>query len=195
MAGDDVIRAQRLPVHVSTEVAATRASAFMRLASCGGMEAGVRARRFSAPIVSSPRRRGKPWAASKPAARLTGTAAAAVAEAVFALHAGAAPVEPGLERALAQTIDRARTSPTEPDAGASRLMPNALVLRQHLNHLRAVRRRLLASPEDPATRADLGNAAYTLCVLIGQRSTHAALQAAEQYLAARRMTPGAAPKP
>ncbi|MFI6006628.1 DUF5133 domain-containing protein [Streptomyces sp. NPDC051366] len=67
--------------------------------------------------------------------------------------------------------------------------PNPLVLRQHLGHLRAARR-TLATPDDPAARADLDNAAYTLCVLMEQRTTHAAIQAAEQHLADHRPAPG-----
>ncbi|KOU09951.1 hypothetical protein ADK49_33710 [Streptomyces sp. WM6349] len=66
-------------------------------------------------------------------------------------------------------------------------------MRGHLNHLRALRRRTLAAPEDPALRAALEDAAYTLCVLMGQRNAHSALLAAEERVAAHRLPPYAAP--
>ncbi|MFG2989635.1 DUF5133 domain-containing protein [Streptomyces sp. NPDC048257] len=98
-------------------------------------------------------------------------------------------VVPSLERALHTAIARAQTPPA-PVAGTSpRLLPNTFALRRHLNHLRAARRRALSSPDDPGARRDLDDAAYTLCVLMGQRGTHAALLAAEAYLAQHRLPP------
>ncbi|MFF7296169.1 DUF5133 domain-containing protein [Streptomyces sp. NPDC008265] len=69
------------------------------------------------------------------------------------------------------------------------LRPSPFVLRQHVNHLRAVRRRTLAAPGNAAHRAELENSLYALCVLTGCRNPHAALAAAETHLAANRLPP------
>ncbi|MFE5534798.1 DUF5133 domain-containing protein [Streptomyces sp. NPDC056492] len=98
------------------------------------------------------------------------------------------------ERAVRAEIERARiTSPAPPSAA---LFPSPFVLRQHVSQVRAARRRTLAAPRDPVQRAELENALYTLCVLTGRRSAHAALMAAEVYLAAHRLPGvGGAPAP
>lgn len=101
-------------------------------------------------------------------------------------HEGA---DPALAQALRTAIDHARTAPTPLPVPAAGLLPAPFVLRQHLNHLRAARRRFLAAPDDPTLRADLEDATYTLCVLMGQRSAHAAILAAEEVTASHRLPP------
>lgn len=96
-----------------------------------------------------------------------------------------------LERAVWTEIERARTARAAPDGPV--LLPPAFVLRQHVDHLRAARRRTLAAPDDPAQRAELENSLYTLCVLTGRRSAYAALVAAEAHLAAHRLPPAGGP--
>lgn len=121
-------------------------------------------------------------------ARAVGASPRVMAEAVAALHTDD-HVPPGIEQALRLAIDHAQAPPVALPQTAARLLPNPYALRQHLNHLRASRRRTLAAPDDPAARNQLDDAAYTLCVLMGQRSTHAALQAAEEHLAEHRLAP------
>ncbi|MFG2749523.1 DUF5133 domain-containing protein [Streptomyces xanthophaeus] len=102
-------------------------------------------------------------------------------------HTAGGPVE----AAVRCEVERARTVPADP-AGPV-LLPSPFVLRQHVNHLRAARRRTLALPEDLAQRVELENSLYTLCVLTGRRSAHAALLAAEEYLAANRLPSAVGP--
>lgn len=97
--------------------------------------------------------------------------------------------DPALEHALRAVIGHAQTPPTPITAATAGLLPPPVALRRHLNHLRAARRRTLAAPEDPALRTELEDAAYTLCVLMGQRSAHGALLAAEEVVAAHRLLP------
>ncbi|MFB7982891.1 DUF5133 domain-containing protein [Streptomyces vinaceus] len=52
----------------------------------------------------------------------------------------------------------------------------------------------MAAPHDRAPRAELENCLYTLCILTGCRTAHAALTAAEAFLAANR-PPGAGTAP
>lgn len=113
-----------------------------------------------------------------------------MATAATALRSGQ-PVRPAAERALRQAIDQAQSPPSPAPEGTVRTLPSTFVLRQHLSHLRATRRRALLSPEDPDARAALDDAAYTLCVLTGQRAAYAALQAAEEHVAAHRLPPPA----
>ncbi|MFE0577456.1 DUF5133 domain-containing protein [Streptomyces sp. NPDC058874] len=129
------------------------------------------------------------------AAQAAGVTLPAMARTVLATRTGPGDADPDCERALHAEIGHAR-SPHPPGPPASgTLLPAPHVLRRHLNHLRAVRRRTLAAPEDPALRAAMEDAAYTLCVLMGQRNTHSALLAAEELVAAHRLPPvqGAGP--
>ncbi|WP_107050629.1 DUF5133 domain-containing protein [Streptomyces sp. NRRL F-2580] len=56
-------------------------------------------------------------------------------------------------------------------------------------HLRATRRGTPAAPDDAGVRGELEEAAYALCVVMGQRSAHGALLAAEQMIAVNRLEP------
>ncbi|KPI20543.1 hypothetical protein OV450_0009 [Actinobacteria bacterium OV450] len=107
---------------------------------------------------------------------------------VHAMRTGE-PVTAAVDEALHRAVDRARTPPVA--ASASWLSPQPDVLRRHVNHVRAARRRALAAPDDAGVRSELEDAAYTLCVLMGQRSAHGALLAAEELIAANRL--GASP--
>lgn len=126
----------------------------------------------------------------------TGVTRDAAVRAVLAMYRGSgAAAEPPaacpVERAVRAEMERARTSP--PPVTPPALFPAASVLRQHLNHLRAARRRAMNAPHDPALRAQLEDSLYALCVLTGRRSAHAALLAAEQYLAVHRQVPACGP--
>ncbi|MGW9069131.1 DUF5133 domain-containing protein [Streptomyces yangpuensis] len=127
------------------------------------------------------------------AARAAGVTLRLMARTVVATRACPAEADPDCERALRTAIGHARTpqSPSPPAAGT--VLPAPEVLRRHLEHLRAVRRRTLAAPDDPALRAALEDAAYTLCVLMGQRHAHGALLAAEERVAAHRLPPSPPP--
>ncbi|MEU9029447.1 DUF5133 domain-containing protein [Streptomyces sp. NPDC048383] len=67
-----------------------------------------------------------------------------------------------------------------------RIHPDADVLRAHLARFQRLRHLALTAPADPAVQARLDDAAYTLCVLVGRRTPHAALRSARQLLAGRR---------
>lgn len=127
------------------------------------------------------------------AARAVGATPLRMAAAVVTTRARPGEADPVLERALHTGIAHARTRSSARTPALVGLVPSPVVLRRHLNHLRAVRRRVLAAPEDPALRAELEDAAYTLCVLMGRRSAHGALLAAEEVVAAHRLP--AAPLP
>ncbi|MFJ1563570.1 DUF5133 domain-containing protein [Streptomyces erythrochromogenes] len=127
------------------------------------------------------------------AAQSAGVTLPLMARTVVATRTAPGDVDPDCERALRAEIGHARTPypPAQPASGT--LLPSPHVLRRHLNHLRAVRRRTLASPDDPALRAAMEDAAYTLCVLMGQRNAHSALLAAEELVAAHRLPPSEGP--
>ncbi|MFF1414582.1 DUF5133 domain-containing protein [Streptomyces sp. NPDC058289] len=103
-----------------------------------------------------------------------------------------APADPLLEALLRVEIGRAQVLPASTTLG---LRPPPQVLREHLSHLRAARCRNLPHPHDTAQRAELDNAAYTLCVLMGQRDAYAVLVAAEEHLAAHHLPPATAVGP
>ncbi|MFE1825542.1 DUF5133 domain-containing protein [Streptomyces yangpuensis] len=127
------------------------------------------------------------------AARAAGVTLGLMARTAVATRVRPAEADPDCERALRTAIGHARTPhpPSPPAAGT--VLPAPDVLRRHLDHLRAVRRRTLAAPDDPALRAALEDAAYTLCVLMGQRHAHGALLAAEERVAAHRLPPSVPP--
>ncbi|WP_419248251.1 DUF5133 domain-containing protein [Streptomyces virginiae] len=105
------------------------------------------------------------------AARSAGVGPDEVAAAVLAMRVGE-PVAPAVDEALRRVLADARTLPTP--ATSSWLPPRPDVLRRHVNHLRAARRRAVAAPDDTGVRGELEDAAYTLCILMEQRSAHAA---------------------
>ncbi|MFI8359942.1 DUF5133 domain-containing protein [Streptomyces sp. NPDC085612] len=130
------------------------------------------------------------------ARRLLGNAALAagvthrlMARTVLATRTRPDDVDPDRGRALRAEIEHARSAPPVPAPAGDGPQPAPDVLRRQLNLLRSARRRTLAAPDDPTLRADLEDAAYTLCVLTGQRSAHCALVAAEEAVAAHRLPP------
>lgn len=120
-----------------------------------------------------------------------GTDVREAAEAVLAARTGE-PAAPVVEDVLHSTLARARTLPAPPPGPWS--PPHPDTLRGHVNHLRAARRRAMAAPDDASVRSELEEAAYTLCVVMGQRSAHSALVAAEEMIAVNRLTPGVLPQ-
>ncbi|MEU8844596.1 DUF5133 domain-containing protein [Streptomyces roseus] len=125
------------------------------------------------------------------AARAVGVSRVLAAQTVMGLrhqNAGAGAGDDQARGAVRAEIVRARTAAQTPPASPT-VFPSAFVLRQHVNHLRAARRRTLAPPDDAVQRAELENCLYTLCVLTGLRSAPAALAATEAYLAANRLQP------
>ncbi|KIF03596.1 hypothetical protein PL81_23340 [Streptomyces sp. RSD-27] len=83
---------------------------------------------------------------------------------------------------------RERVPTLPPGTPGAKLLPGAPLLRRRLNHLRSARRRTREAPEDPALRAELEDAGYSLCLLTGQRSVHRALLMAEQAVATQRLS-------
>ncbi|MEW1675085.1 DUF5133 domain-containing protein [Streptomyces noursei] len=69
------------------------------------------------------------------------------------------------------------------------LLPDKSVLVDLLRRYRVWERVVLADPHDPAARRQLEDLAYTLCVLMGRRTVHEAILAAERYVAAGRTVP------
>ncbi|MFI6684217.1 DUF5133 domain-containing protein [Streptomyces sp. NPDC050485] len=63
------------------------------------------------------------------------------------------------------------------------LSPHWYVVHQLLVVLRTRERRAAQSPSDPGARQARDDAAYTLCILMGERAVPAAVEAAERYLA------------
>ncbi|GHB56222.1 hypothetical protein GCM10010347_27850 [Streptomyces cirratus] len=116
------------------------------------------------------------------AAEEAGTTAEEGAAAAVALLSG--PDEPtAVQQALRTAMRRARSGPQQ-EAGA-RLLPGADVLREQVARFRALRREVLKSPGDAALRRGLDDAVYTLCVMMGRRTPHDALKAAETLIGAR----------
>ncbi|WP_373979146.1 DUF5133 domain-containing protein [Streptomyces sp. TLI_146] len=71
------------------------------------------------------------------------------------------------------------------------LLPDKHTLERLLSHYRAHERAVLAQPHEPALRRRFEDTAYTLCVLMGERTAREAVHAAERYLA--RTRPAARP--
>lgn len=115
-----------------------------------------------------------------------GTDLREAAEAVLAARAGE-PVAPAVEGVLRDVLARARTLPGPPAGTWS--PPDPDTLRRHVNQLCAARRRALEAPGDAGVRSELEEAAYTLCVVMGQRSAHGALLAAQELIAVSRLKP------
>ncbi|MCX4825351.1 DUF5133 domain-containing protein [Streptomyces sp. NBC_01142] len=62
------------------------------------------------------------------------------------------------------------------------LLPDKAVLAAVLHRYRAWELLVLAEPENLARRRRLEDLTYTLCVLMGQRTAHEAILAAESHL-------------
>jgi hypothetical protein len=67
------------------------------------------------------------------------------------------------------------------------LLPDRHLVADLLGRYRAWERLVLADPHDTATRRRFEDVAYTLCVLMGQRTAREAICRAESYL--RRIRP------
>ncbi|MEW1699130.1 DUF5133 domain-containing protein [Streptomyces sp. NPDC093249] len=69
------------------------------------------------------------------------------------------------------------------------LLPDTKTVDRLLRHYRAQERTVLARPLDLSARSRFEDTAYTLCVLMGERTAPAAVRAAERHLAGKRPTP------
>ncbi|WP_121017019.1 DUF5133 domain-containing protein [Streptomyces sp. 3211.6] len=93
--------------------------------------------------------------------------------------AGDAPLPGRLEEAVRSAVEQARCSPDHRTEAPGRLRPQPHAVREQLARFRALRRRLLAAPDDSRLQTGLQDAAYTLCVLIGRTTAYSAPQEAE----------------
>ncbi|MEU7062424.1 DUF5133 domain-containing protein [Streptomyces sp. NPDC046161] len=123
------------------------------------------------------------------AAEEAGTTPQESAGAAVALLSGKDGPTP-VQEALRTAMRRARSGP-EQGAGA-RLLPRPDVLREHVARFRALRREVLAAPGDLALQRALDDAVYTLCVMMGRRTPHDALKAAETLAGAQSQQPSQA---
>ncbi|MFJ8667660.1 DUF5133 domain-containing protein [Streptomyces sp. NPDC093600] len=62
------------------------------------------------------------------------------------------------------------------------LLPDKKMIDRLLRHYRAQERVVLARPGDLSTRRRFEDTAYTLCVLMGERTAREAVHAAERYV-------------
>jgi hypothetical protein len=69
------------------------------------------------------------------------------------------------------------------------LMPDADVIAGLMARYRAQEHLVLAAPHDPAVRSRFEDTAYTLCVLMGERTACEAMLAAERYVGRARPAP------
>ncbi|MFC8508678.1 DUF5133 domain-containing protein [Streptomyces sp. NPDC057411] len=69
------------------------------------------------------------------------------------------------------------------------LLPDRNTIDQLLRSYRAQERQVLARPCDVSVRRRFEDTAYTLCVLMGERTAREAAHAAERYLAQPRPEP------
>ncbi|MFI2347708.1 DUF5133 domain-containing protein [Streptomyces sp. NPDC019443] len=75
------------------------------------------------------------------------------------------------------------------------LMPDADVIARVMARYRAQEHLVLAAPHDRIARRRFEDTAYTLCVLMGERTAREAMLAAERYLGRVRPTPQPAKSP
>ncbi|MER7912698.1 MULTISPECIES: DUF5133 domain-containing protein [unclassified Streptomyces] len=66
------------------------------------------------------------------------------------------------------------------------LLPDRNTVDRLLRHYRAQERTVLARPRDLSALRRFEDTAYTLCVLMGERSARAAVRAAERYVTGNR---------
>ncbi|MDJ0386198.1 DUF5133 domain-containing protein [Streptomyces sp. G-G2] len=116
------------------------------------------------------------------AALAAGTNAGAMAQAAVALVTGRHRPAGAAQEALGRAIQQSRIAP---EAAAPRMRPSLAVAGETLSRMGDLRRALLLAPTDPALRAQVDDAVYTLCVLMGRRTAHAAAKDAELLLATR----------
>ncbi|MFF7178532.1 DUF5133 domain-containing protein [Streptomyces sp. NPDC008121] len=64
------------------------------------------------------------------------------------------------------------------------LLPDKKTIDRLLRHYRDQERVVLAMPGDLSTRRSFEDTAYTLCVLMGERTAREAVRAAERYVGA-----------
>ncbi|KQX14858.1 hypothetical protein ASC82_06190 [Streptomyces sp. Root431] len=69
------------------------------------------------------------------------------------------------------------------------LLPDTNTVDRLLRHYRTQERSVLARPCDLSVRRRFEDTAYTLCVLMGERTAHEAVRAAERYVSQGRPTP------
>ncbi|MGW6394153.1 DUF5133 domain-containing protein [Streptomyces sp. NPDC055103] len=62
------------------------------------------------------------------------------------------------------------------------LLPDTNTVDRLLRHYRTQERSVLARPCDLSARRSFEDTAYTLCVLMGERTVHEAVRAAERYV-------------
>ncbi|MGW0400641.1 DUF5133 domain-containing protein [Streptomyces sp. NPDC003002] len=115
------------------------------------------------------------------AARTAGVTPREVASALSEQARGG-PLPRRVERALRLAVEAARAPAAGPSCG---LLPELGRAAEVLDRFRACLARVQAAPADTAARRALDDAAYTLCVLMGRRTAHQALRAAEEYVMSR----------
>ncbi|MFI9209377.1 MULTISPECIES: DUF5133 domain-containing protein [unclassified Streptomyces] len=69
------------------------------------------------------------------------------------------------------------------------LLPDTNTVDRLLRHYRTQERSVLDSPCDLSVRRRFEDTAYTLCVLMGERTAHEAVRAAERYVSQGRPAP------
>ncbi|KOG33106.1 MULTISPECIES: DUF5133 domain-containing protein [Streptomyces] len=69
------------------------------------------------------------------------------------------------------------------------LLPDRNTVDRLLRHYRTQERTVLASPCDLSARRRFEDTVYTLCVLMGERTAHEAVHAAERYVTDALPTP------
>jgi hypothetical protein len=69
------------------------------------------------------------------------------------------------------------------------LMPDADVIARLMARYRAQEHLVLCAPHDTAVRGRFEDTAYTLCVLMGERTAREAILAAERYVRRARSAP------
>lgn len=69
------------------------------------------------------------------------------------------------------------------------LMPDADVIARLMARYRAQEHLVLVDPHDPTVRRRFEDTAYTLCVLMGERTAREAILAAERYVGRARPAP------
>ncbi|MGW1772046.1 DUF5133 domain-containing protein [Streptomyces sp. NPDC002104] len=114
-------------------------------------------------------------------ADLAGLPAAEVAAALVATARGDA-VPAHVERALHRTVLAAQSPSSPEQARETGLRPSPTRTEEVLSRLRGCQARLAQAPSDPGALRAMDDAAYTLCVLIGQPRLQNAIAAAELHL-------------